>query len=242
MSGSELHRLKDRFQSILRDEGLGKTFFKAADKLLVYASYPFEKRRLQNSQFVFSGKTFHYFCHPYNATWRNERSVEIALAKDKLAELSGRKILEVGNVMAYYYPSKHVVVDKYEVALGVQNIDIVDFNPETRFDLIVSISTLEHVGWDETPREPGKVSVALQNLQRLLAEGGELFATVPLGHNPYLDEMLSSNQIPANEVGYLKRLSRNGWREATKDEVEGTRYNYPYPGANAIAVLRYSKT
>jgi hypothetical protein len=238
---SELGRLKRRFQAVLQEEGLGNTAAKAADKLLVYVSYPLQRRRLKNRQFAFWGKNFTYFCHHYNATWRNERSVEIALAKAKLAEYAGRRILEVGNVMSYYGDSRHTVIDKYEEVSGVQNVDIVDYAPEMRFDLILSISTLEHVGWDESPRDGRKFLVALERMRSLLA-GGELFATVPLGHNPNLDEALSKKEVPASRVGYLKRLSRSDWREATSEEVAGTRYNYPYPGANAIAVITLSNS
>jgi hypothetical protein len=38
------------------------------------------------------------------------------------------------------------VLDKYEQAPGVINEDVVSFSPPQKYDLIVSVSTLEHVG------------------------------------------------------------------------------------------------
>ena len=56
---------------------------------------------------------------------------------------------------------------------------------------IVSISTMEHVGWDETPRDPKKIPLALENLTtRCLAPGGEIVVTLPIGYNTYLDKLL----------------------------------------------------
>ena len=43
----------------------------------------------------------------------------------------------------------HDVLDKYEKGNNVINDDVVSFSTEVKYDLIVSVSTLEHVGWDE---------------------------------------------------------------------------------------------
>ena len=39
-----------------------------------------------------------------------------------------------------------------------------------KYDLIVTISTLEHVGWDEEPRDPSKVLRAIENLKSCYAD------------------------------------------------------------------------
>lgn len=111
----------------------------------------------------------------YNASWSNERAIEIPLAQERIRQAAGKRILEIGNVLAYYGQVPHEVVDKYERADGVRNIDVVDFHPAAPYDLIISISTLEHVGWDETPRDPAKLLRAVTHLTGLLAPGGELF-------------------------------------------------------------------
>ncbi len=88
-----------------------------------------------------------------------------------------------------------MIVDKYEKAIGVINEDICNFKPSKKYDLIISISTLEHVGFDEKPRDPCKVLRAIENLKSLLAVGGKLVAILPVGYNPYLDELIKSGKF-----------------------------------------------
>jgi hypothetical protein len=49
------------------------------DKTLVYAHYP--ARTLTRRTFPYRGVELRYFAHPYNATWRNERAIEIPIAR-----------------------------------------------------------------------------------------------------------------------------------------------------------------
>src|SRR5579872_7186960 len=74
--------------------------------------------------FEFRGKTYLYFWHRYNATWRNERAVEIPIAREFIAQSRGGNVLEVGNVLSHYGPVQHDVLDKYEKAEGVINEDV----------------------------------------------------------------------------------------------------------------------
>jgi cyclopropane fatty-acyl-phospholipid synthase-like methyltransferase len=84
----------------------------------------------------------------------------------------------VDDVLSHYYHITHDVVDKYEKGKNIINQDIVDFTPNERYDLIVSISTMEHVGWDETPCEPRKILRTLVNLKtlRLTVDGRVIIA------------------------------------------------------------------
>ena len=90
-----------------------------------------------------------YLNHRYNYTWLNERAVETALAFEVLRDHAGQDVLEIGNVMSQYVSVDHLVVDKYEHAPGVVNADVVDLHLDAKFDLILAVSTLEHVGLDE---------------------------------------------------------------------------------------------
>ena len=119
---------------------------------------------------------------------------------------AGKRILEIGNVLSHYRPQRHVIVDKYEHAPGVLNRDVLDLDDLGRFDLIVAVSTIEHVGWDEEPREPGKAVEALCRLQALLSPGGELVVTVPIGYHPPLDEALRTGSIDLTRAGALRRV------------------------------------
>lgn len=189
--------------------------------------------------FQFHGREYAYFYHRSNRTWMNERAVEVPLAWEFVNQSPGPEILEVGNVLSRYYSIAHDVVDKYEQAPHVVNSDVVEFVPAKAYDTIVSISTLEHVGWDETPREPDKCLRAVEHLQSLLAPGGSLLVTVPLGYNPYLDHLLETGELKFDQQLYLKRVSHdNRWRQVEWSEVRGAAYNEPFLSANGLVVGR----
>lgn len=181
----------------------------------------FKRRTLE-----FQGRSYPYFYNAYNPTHTNERVVEIPIAWDEVQRYAPEQTLEVGNVLAHYYPIRHQVLDKYEQAPGVLNADVVDFQPNRLYNLIVSISTLEHVGWDETPREPDKFLRGVSHLSTLLAPGGVMLVTLPVGYNAAVDHFLAEKMIPFTSVGYLKRDEFGGrWREvAGWDDVMGTVY------------------
>ena len=150
----------------------------------------------------------------------------------------GRRILEVGNVLSHYYPTRHDVVDKYERSANVIQLDVADFQPEQLYDLVISVSTLEHVGWDERPRAPEKLLEVLGHLRCLLAPGGQLLATVPLGYNDALDQWLREGRVSFAEQRYLRRVARfNRWEErGLLTDVVDAKYNSPYACASAVLV------
>ena len=154
------------------------------------------------------------------------------------------KILEVGNVLSHYHRFAHDVVDKYEQADGVINQDVVDFRPTERYDLIVSVSTLEHIGWDENPKEPKKVLKAIENLKsNCLAHGGVMVITVPLGHNLELDTSLKQGLIDLGKQYYMKRLSKdNLWKETDLENVQDIMYDSPFPRGNGIVIAVKDKS
>jgi SAM-dependent methyltransferase len=205
--------------------------------------------------FIFNGKTYEYFYHDYNDAWAGERTVEIPIIWEKVEEQNkkGGRVLEVGNVLLHYFESNHTVVDRFERWPGVINEDILSFEPTEKFDLIVSISTLEHIGWSlkrglEDPRGFYK---AIAKLFSFLKEGGEIWFTVPIGYNPYVDDTLSKGTLCRAQIFCMKRISSdNRWRDCDYSEVSGYPYggfrvekrrHFPYPKANAIAVVRISK-
>ena len=191
--------------------------------------------KLGAKSFEFQGRTYKYYVNNYNTTWKNERAVEIPIVWEIVKNRKG-KILEVGNVLSHYHRFPHDVVDKYEKEEGVINQDAVDFRPSKRYDLIVSISTLEHVGVDEKPVEPTKVLKAIENLKtNCLAPGGAMVITVPLGHNPELDKSIKQGNIGLGKQFYLKRLSKNNlWKETDLDNVQNMEYDSPFPFGNVV--------
>jgi hypothetical protein len=102
------------------------------------------------------------------------------------------------------------------------NTDIVDFRSSSNYRLVVAISTLEHVGWDQETRDPTKILRAIRNLIGLLTYDGEIVVTLPLGYNAVIDKLLDSKEIPFSEMYYLKRISRdNKWTQADWESVRG---------------------
>jgi hypothetical protein len=189
--------------------------------------------------FQLADRSYRYVIHPFILD--NERTVEVALALDFLQGQTGA-ILEVGNVLANFASFPHEVVDKYEKAPGVINEDIVSFDPGKKYERIVTLSTLEHVGWDEQPRDPAKLPQAIAHLKELLSEGGELLATLPLGYNPHVDQMVRKGRTGFAQVRFLRRISANNqWREASLKEVEGAQFGCPYGCANALVIGWYRR-
>ena len=203
----------------------------------VYQPYCWYLNWLQPQRFfTFRGQRFEYFVHPYNATWRNERSLEIPLARHMLEKYAPTDVLEVGNVLSHYLRAQHTILDKYERRKGVVTTDVVEYTPSKRYSLVLSISTLEHVGWDETPRQPGKHLEAVKRLRELLSPGGVLMVTMPLGYNLDLDQDLEARKLGFSEYVFFKRVSYREWIEAGWAEVRGTPYGQPYRAGNALAI------
>ncbi len=156
--------------------------------------------------FHFNGRSFRYYCDFYNQTWMNERCIEVPLAMDYVKP--GSKVLEVGRVLDHYYSFPHDCVDKFEK--GAQNIDVVDIRTDVRYDAILTISTLEHVGWDED-RNPEKIHQAIDVLKRHLKPGGKLVATLPSGYNQNLDADLAKGRKLFDEQYYFRQTGFGNW-------------------------------
>jgi hypothetical protein len=194
------------------------------------------RSRARVPTFAFAGDEYSYFVHHHNATWRNERAVEIAIVRRELDRRPGARVLEVGNVMAHYFPIRHVVVDKFEAGPNVRNEDILDHRPAGPYDLIVSISTLEHVGWDDTPRQPERAVWAVKHLRTLLSEDGRAVILAPLGYNPRFDAAVHDGALAVDDLRFLQRVGRMRWREVAQSSVRSAVYGQPYPKANAVVV------
>jgi hypothetical protein len=191
---------------------------------------------IKNRNINFNDKKITYFFHPYNHTWANERVIEIPLVLSFIQDVDKDDILEVGNVLSHYIKIGWDVLDKYETERGVINEDIINFRPLKKYKKIISISTMEHVGFDETPKNDKKFLKAILNLKKnCLNKNGKIILTIPIGWNPNLDNLLLKDKINFNEVYYFKRVGwDNKWAISNKEEVLKTKYSKPYIGANGI--------
>lgn len=227
----------DAVRDSLRERGLVTTARLAGAIVAGQLVFPLIRARRRARRFTFRGERLPYFLHRYNETYRNERIVELAVARWFLTRHDNGRLLEVGNVLAHYGRTGHTVVDKYEPGDGVINADIVEYEPDELFDTVVTVSTLEHVGWDEEPRTPEKVFAAVDAVRGFVAPGGRLLVTLPIGYNPTVDEGLRSGRLAFDEETWLVRTTRNNeWRECGRDEALAARYGSPFPAANALCV------
>ena len=186
-------------------------------------------------RFAFQGDAYPYLYHRHKLTWMTERAVEVPIVQEIVNRNAGRRVLEIGNVLSHYRPQSHVVVDKYEVAPGVVNRDVLELDDLGPFDLIVAISTLEHVGWDEQPRDPDKAVAAVAGLRALLADGGMLVVTVPIGYNPTFDQAFRDGRIELSRSAALRRQGAGPrWREVAADDVWGVPYDSLLYSARAV--------
>lgn len=212
-------------------------------RYILHALTTFFYEHFSNSKkFKFQNQKYDYFRHPYNTG--GERTVEVPIIWKVVEEYqaSNKRILEVGNVLSHYFPIFHTVVDKYELGEGVINEDIVTYNPSKKYDLIVSISTLEHVGWDEELREPEKVLKAIERLKDLLAPDGKMIVTIPLGYNPEMDKYLREGKISFSRVYLMKRVTKsNKWIEKRWKGIPDAEYGKPFPFANVILICVLEK-
>ena len=219
-------------------EGLLYVLRSALIMILGYFIVYYYKIFKSSETFEFQGKTYAYFFHPYGTTWRNERTVAVPIIWDivKEYEAKGKSILEVGNMLSYYFKVSHDILDKYEIKDGVINEDVVDYKSVKKYDLIISILTLPEVGWYDMPKDPEKSVRAFENLKRLLSPAGQLVLVVGLGLNTQFETSLRTKTIEFNIQGYLRHLNGYRWEEADWKHVRDAKYDKFVPTAHGILI------
>lgn len=233
----EASRGASTFARLARRDGLGGATRTLGRVLIDQARYPITRRRRAGDRFRLLGHDLPYAMSRYNNTFRNERSVEISVARWFLSHGPSGRMLEVGNVLGHYGIDGHDILDRYEEILGVINEDVVGFVPSRPYDTVVSISTIEHVGWDEPAKEPDRAVQAFETLLACAAVGGRVLVTFPIGYNPALDAGLRQGRVTMPIQTTLVRTdSENHWVEASLEDGLTRRYGTPYNNANAVYV------
>jgi SAM-dependent methyltransferase len=208
----------------------------------VILQFIFLSKFYKSQKFYFDNKEYNYFINFLNGTHTNERIIEIPLIIEVIKANKGKRILEIGNVISKYYNFPHDIVDKYEKDENVINQDVTDYFTSEKYDFIFSISTMEHVGYDESPLEPEKILKAFKNLKSLLNPGGNLVVTMPLGYNQYLDKFLKEGKFGFNQEFYFKKNKKfNTWKEIGEINNDAKyEENFP-PHANDLVLAIISK-
>lgn len=202
----------------------------------------------------------------------DERVVEYPWLFDRLRENEGRlgRMLDAGSTLNHEF-----VLDR--VPLRKADLTIMTLAPEKRcywykgysyvfgdfretqfkdasFDAIISISTLEHVGLDNTmlyTNDPTKSEAnksgfvdAIREFRRILAPGGRCLITVPYGKHENFDwfqifdeamlrTLIESFSPSSSEVEFF-RYDRIGWRRASATEVANATAFDPHSGRGRL--------
>jgi hypothetical protein len=191
-------------------------------RLEVAIAVPTLRFLLRNSTFQHKEYNLPYEIHPYNSTYANDRMIELPIIGAELLathfdskDPSKVKVLEIGNVLNHYVDGiNHDVVDMNEYDPTVKyNVDIIDFKPKIKYDLVFSISTMEHIGFDEgigTPKRPDKLVTAITQIQKYTKR---FIFTFPYGFNKFLDYQWKEGVL--DKLGFktiiYKREAWNIW-------------------------------
>jgi hypothetical protein len=195
------------------------------------------------------GRTFHaagvelaYETTRYNNSWLNERTVEISLARHILGVRRPRSVLEVGNVLRNYRLTElqgveHTIIDRYEEIGDVLNTDVRTFRIGRLYETVVSVSTLEHVGYDEPDKDADGAVRGLETMRHHLANDGVMLVTVPLGYNAGLDAAVAEGRFACPEQFCLRRTTKdNRWIQDDVQSGLALSYGSKFRNANAIYV------
>jgi hypothetical protein len=147
------------------------------------------------------------------------RRVEIPIVRWFIEQSPGARILEIGNVLAHYGPTGWPVVDIRES--GAINVDVMSWMPKEPVDLLISISTVEHIGFGKfagntVPTTPADV---MRRLRSFLAPGGRAVVTAPTAYNPALDAQVKSGTIGADRMWFMRYMGNLEWAECTMEEA-----------------------
>ena len=233
----ELIRLISILISRLINRKIRHGFNSFLNSIKDHLDYYFYKKFKPVRTFKFQGKSYFYFHHKYNITWKNERAIEIPIIWEIVKKHSGKRILEIGNVLSHYFDVNYDIIDKYEKNNDIINQDIINFHPSNKYDLIISISTFEHIGWSYKTRDSDKILRVIEKLRSLLSLNGKIIVSFPIGWNPYLDRHVKEKEIQFKRIYYLKKVSEdNQYIETNWETVQDVKLNTPFPGVNGLII------
>jgi SAM-dependent methyltransferase len=162
-----------------------------------------------------SGTPWRRFAGPRSTVRMTERVVEIPWV---LSRYQGeRRVLDVGSANAVPFYLQHLIArniaELHGVDLSSRRVPGIRMTqadvrhmpfPDASFDLVMCVSTLEHIGLDnrgydlEAPLEARGDLAAMVEIRRVLDPSGRLLITVPFGRS--------------EDYGWFKQYDLTGWR------------------------------
>lgn len=196
----------------------------------------------------------------YNSIRENERIVEIPIGKYFYDKYKNDNFVELGAVLNYYYDSNHIVYDKYDPHKNCTRLDFTDNKIDFKNMSVLSISTLEHVGFNDYGKQNGRYSIdnwckGYFIIKNIIENSKNYLITFPIGYNIVLDGLIENS---SNNFIILKRISKdNRWEVGKKedfkllygkpqgellkkyigDKIKDNQIEAEYNNANAICIL-----
>jgi hypothetical protein len=178
----------------------------------------------------------------------HERIVEVPFFKQIIKDR--KNILEIGNVLSNYDVVGHMVVDKYEPKeynssslipmIPIAHKDIETYGIGLKFDIVISISTFEHIGYEAPEiKDNEKIVRVIKHIkENLLTKCGDLWFSFPTGFNKNLDELIRTKKIQCTNYYCFQRYSEIGWTCCQFENVNWDAYDNPYGCGNCIVICR----
>lgn len=196
---------------------------------------------MRGPAFTFRGIELPYLDHPYNNAAHNMRSVEVPIVRRYIDKTQQARTLEIGNVLEHYGPRWWPVVDVREQGPSIVNQNVMKWEPVEPYDLIFSISTIEHIGHGKyrgyaAPTTPADV---IERVRGWLEPQGVFVATVPMGYNEALDQQVLEETTGADTMWFMRRVNdENEWEECTKEEALAMPFDGRWRWGSGMAVLQ----
>ena len=178
------------------------------------------------------------------------RVVEVGYAYAEAAYLAG--LLRGGVELVGVDLAERDVEGMERVTADVRSLSL----PDDSVDQVLLVSTLEHVGADNTDYgldaedDPGSRADGLRELRRVLAPNGSLLVTVPLGepgdHGWFrLDDVPGWTTLFTSAGFFVEEqetyeLTGEGWRSVPSFDPQGVGYGDRGPAASAVLCTELS--
>jgi SAM-dependent methyltransferase len=193
----------------------------------------------------------------------NERSVEVPWALQRIG--GARRVLDVGCSTSDYlaelaqdepHRGRRVYGLDPDAPQPIRNVGIVKGTvvappfPTASFDLILCISTVEHVGlpiYGQHEFPHGDI-LAMRHVRRLLAPGGRLLVTVPFGRaqvNPWfrvysggsLRRLMSGFRALSVAFYCLRADGEGSYEPCRAADLRGAGYDFEHMRAEGVALV-----
>ncbi len=203
-------------------------------KNLALLSYKLFKSR---RSFKFQKKTYYYFYHAYYRTWTNEKAVEIPIFYEILKKFKFKTVVEIGNVLSHYFHINHKIIDLDKNIHNINNQISSSFYLNKKYDLIFSISILNHLNWQGIRSNSDILVTIIEKLKKYLTPKGKIIVSFSLSFDKDLINLLKKEKLRLSKIYCLIRTSEdNRWKEIDYQDLFNRKYNIVNRFSNKLII------